>query len=95
MEASKNDPLSLFSGAQHPAEDVPYRQAVGSLMFVMVGTRPDLAFAIACTRDRGLRFGGSQSLVPVGCSDSDWGGCLESRKSTSRYVFMLAGGAVS
>lgn len=26
--------------------DVPYQSAVGSLMYSMVGTRPDLAYAI-------------------------------------------------
>eukprot|EP00171_Calliarthron_tuberculosum_P021440 IDg21440t1 len=115
MEASKNNPLSLFSGAQDLAGEVLYRKEVGSLMYLMVGTRSDLAFAvgklsqhcekpllshwtavkgvlryIADTCDRGLLFSGSQSLVPVGYSDSDWGGCIETRKSTSG--FMLAGG---
>ena len=27
-------------------ENVPYRQAIGSLMYLMVSTRPDLAYAI-------------------------------------------------
>eukprot|EP00171_Calliarthron_tuberculosum_P017580 IDg17580t1 len=56
METSKNNPLSLFSGAQDLAGD---------------------------------------SLVPVVYSDSDWDGCLETGKSASGYVFVLAGGAVS
>ena len=28
------------------AQDVPYRQVIGSLMYLMVGTRPDIAFAV-------------------------------------------------
>ena len=31
----------------------------------------------------------------IGYSDSDFAGCVDSRKSTSGYIFMLAGGAVS
>ena len=29
-----------------PAIDVPYRHAVGSIMYPMIGTQPDLTFAI-------------------------------------------------
>ena len=28
-----------------PANDVPYRQVIGSLMYLMIGSRPDFAFA--------------------------------------------------
>ena len=28
------------------AKDIPYRQAIGSLMYLMIGSRPDLAFAV-------------------------------------------------
>ena len=31
---------------QHPAVDVPYRQAIGSVMFLMTGTRPDISFDV-------------------------------------------------
>ena len=36
-----------------------------------------------------------ESLVPIGYTDSDFQSDIESRKSTSRYVFTLGGGAVS
>lgn len=29
-----------------PVSDVPYRQAIGSLMYLMIGTRPGIAFSI-------------------------------------------------
>ena len=35
------------------------------------------------------------NLEVVGYSDSDFGGCSDDRKFTSRYIFMLAGGAIS
>jgi hypothetical protein len=34
-------------------------------------------------------------LEVIGYSDSDFAGCVDSRKSTSGYTFMMAGGAVS
>lgn len=36
----------LPSDLSSPASNVPYRQAVGSLMYLMIGTRPDIAYAI-------------------------------------------------
>ena len=36
-----------------------------------------------------------EQLEVVGYSDSDYGGCLDSLKSTSGFVFMLANGAIS
>ncbi|RYE15359.1 MAG: Ty1/Copia family ribonuclease HI [Sphingobacteriaceae bacterium] len=40
-------------------------------------------------------FRRTDELEVVGYSDADYAGCIDSRKSTSGYVFMLAGGAVS
>ena len=42
-----------------------------------------------------LTYRRSSHLEIVGYSDSDFAGCLDSRRSTSGYIFMLAGGAVS
>ncbi len=36
-----------FGNVQIEMEGVPYKAAVGSLMYAMVGTRPDLAFAVS------------------------------------------------
>ena len=36
-----------------------------------------------------------ESLVPIRYTDSDFQSDTESRKSTSRYVFTLGGGAIS
>ncbi|RVW28694.1 Retrovirus-related Pol polyprotein from transposon TNT 1-94 [Vitis vinifera] len=47
------------------------------------------------TKDYMLTYSRSSHLEIVGYSDSDFVGCLDSRRSTSGYIFMLAGGAVS
>ncbi|RVW46052.1 Retrovirus-related Pol polyprotein from transposon TNT 1-94 [Vitis vinifera] len=47
------------------------------------------------TKDYILTYRRSSHLEIVGYSDSDFAGCLDSRRSTSGYIFMLAGGAVS
>ncbi|KAL9268686.1 Retrovirus-related Pol polyprotein from transposon TNT 1-94-like protein, partial [Drosera capensis] len=47
------------------------------------------------TKDHMLTYRRSDHLEIVGYSDSDFAGCQDSRKSTSGYVFMLAGGAIS
>jgi hypothetical protein len=97
---------------------VPYASAVGSLQYVQVCTRPDLAFVIGLlgrfqsnpgiehwklvkkvlrclqgTKGLILTYKKSDSLQIVGYADSDYVG--DDKRSTSGYVFTLAGGAVS
>ena len=101
-------------------EATPYRQVVGSLMYLMVSTRPDLAAALGVlarfmqdpgrihweaakrvlryvqqTKRLGLQFKRQKSTEIVGFCDSDWGGDLDTRRSTTGYVFLLGGGAFS
>jgi transposase InsO family protein len=47
------------------------------------------------TKDYMLMYRRTDSLEVIGYCDSDFAGCVDSRKSTSGYIFMLAGGAVS
>ncbi|WJZ88075.1 hypothetical protein VitviT2T_007407 [Vitis vinifera] len=47
------------------------------------------------TKDYMLTYRRSSHLEIVGYSYSNFAGCLDSRKSTSGYIFMLTGGAVS
>ncbi|XP_059591136.1 secreted RxLR effector protein 161-like [Vitis vinifera] len=47
------------------------------------------------TKDYMLTYKRSEQLEVVGYSDSDYGGCLDSLKSTSGFVFMIANGAIS
>lgn len=101
-------------------KNVPYREDIGSLMYLMIGTPPDISFAIGklpqfCesplenhwtavkrdlrfvsgTRTLGLCFDGTQSIDAHGYSDSYWAGDVSDRKSTSAYVFMMYGSALS
>jgi len=111
-----------------------YQQVIGSIMYAMLGTRPDLAFTVstlskycsnptpehAIAAKRTLRYlrktinvgiifkgqenpaiaeaiaGASPTTTGItGFTDSDWAGDVDSRKSTSGYVFLLYGGAIS
>jgi hypothetical protein len=47
------------------------------------------------TKDFMLTFRRFDSLEVTGYSDSDFAGCIDSRKSTFSYLFMLARGAIS
>ena len=95
-----------------------YQSMVGALMYVMLGTRPDIAFAVSTlgqhnanpttqhlqaakqvlrylkgTAELSLNFGRVGGFV--GYVDSDWGGSLDGRKSTTGFAFLLGDGAIS
>ncbi|KAE8713996.1 hypothetical protein F3Y22_tig00110202pilonHSYRG00134 [Hibiscus syriacus] len=97
---------------------VPYASAVGSLMFAMICTRPNIAQAVGVvsrymtnpgkehwnivkrilryikgTSNIALCYGRSNLLIN-GYVDSDYTGDLDKSKSTTRYVFKVAGGAM-
>ncbi|RVW38125.1 Retrovirus-related Pol polyprotein from transposon TNT 1-94 [Vitis vinifera] len=69
---------------------VPYASAIGSLMYAMVCTRPDIAHAVGVVS----RFM-SASLKLQGYVDADFAGDIDSRKSTTGFVFTLSGTAIS
>jgi hypothetical protein len=98
---------------------IPYANAVGSLMYVMVNTRPGISHAVGVvnrymenpgkehwaivkwvllylrgTHDYCITYNNGCELV-CGYVDSDFAGDLDKRRSTSWYVFTLAGGAIS
>jgi len=47
------------------------------------------------TKGYSLTFKHADSLEVFGYIDSDFAECVDSRKSTSEYIFLLAGGAIS
>ncbi|MCO5557951.1 hypothetical protein L7F22_011525 [Adiantum nelumboides] len=100
-------------------DKVPYAPACGSLMYAMITTRPDIAYAMRVvsrymsnpdkkhweavkgimrylkhTKCMRICYG-SQDLSVRGYTDLDYAEAQDKRRSTSSYVFTLAGGAVS
>jgi len=47
------------------------------------------------TIDYGLTYSRDGDLSPIAFVDADYGGCRDTRRSTSGYVFSMAGGAVT
>lgn len=47
------------------------------------------------TKDYMLTYKMTDQLKVIGYSDADYAGCLDSRKSTSGSIFLLAGRAIS
>ncbi|KAJ1299023.1 hypothetical protein BS78_01G499800 [Paspalum vaginatum] len=133
MHRSERKPTPIIEGEkfgtfQCPKNDyeleqmksVPYTFALGSIMYVQVCTRPDLALATGLlgrfqsnlgkahwkaikrtlrymqgTKGLKLTYRKTDTLETVGYSDADLACCKDILKSTSRYVFLLAGGAIS
>jgi hypothetical protein len=104
---------------KHEMQGIPYKEAVGSLMYAMVATRADLAFAVSVVSQfmarpapmhwaavkRIMRYLkgtlhmklclGGKDITIKGYCDADWGGDLNTRRSTTGYVFYLGDGAIS
>ncbi|WKA08531.1 hypothetical protein VitviT2T_026247 [Vitis vinifera] len=109
--------LSRFN--MNEAKPVPYASVIGSLMYAMVCTRPDIAHAVGVVSrfmsrpgkqhweavkwilrylkgslDTCLCFTGA-SLKLQGYVDADFAGDIDSRKSTTGFVFTLGGTTIS
>ena len=111
--------LSKAEGEPLDTTAFPYSALVGSLLYLSICTRPDIAQAVgalarhmaapttvhwtaakhvlrylAGTVDYGITFGGATQGLDVYC-DSDYAGDIDTRRSTTAYVFILNGGAIT
>ncbi|SGY14862.1 BQ5605_C013g07134 [Microbotryum silenes-dioicae] len=115
----KNLLLELDQSTPSDQERTRYLQAIGSLMYAALGTRPDLAYAVSYlarfakepgpthwtaikhvlryirgTVSYGLRYTPTPGPL-YGYSDSNWGACVRTSKSTMGYAYFLAGATIS
>jgi hypothetical protein len=61
----------------------PHWNAVKHILKYLVGTQ-----------DYGIKFEPNEPLGLLGYTDSDYAGCLNTRKSTSGYIFKFGNGAI-
>lgn len=101
-------------------KDIPFQEAIGSIMFAAQVTRPDICFAVNAvsryiqnpgnlhwmavkrilrylkgTIGKKLVFNKSLNSLLSGFCDADWASEVDQRRSTTGYVFLMQGAAVS
>ncbi|GJS02666.1 zinc finger, CCHC-type containing protein [Tanacetum coccineum] len=91
------DPIeNLKPNTRKPIDQLEYLRDISCLMYAMIITRPNIAYAIGrlSTKDYGLSYVGYPSVLE-GYSDASWINHVEYSSSTSGWVFLLGGGAIS
>ncbi|KAD5961709.1 hypothetical protein E3N88_13182 [Mikania micrantha] len=111
--------IKLLPNKGVAVSQLEYSRVIGSLMYAMISTRPDIAFAVGKlsrytsnpssnywqalnrvlrylkgTMNYGLNYTRFPSILE-GYSDASWITNMEDHSSTSGWVFLLGGGAIS
>ncbi|KAJ9552655.1 hypothetical protein OSB04_016700 [Centaurea solstitialis] len=74
---------------------IPYASAIGSIMYAMLCTRPDVAYSISVTSRYQQNPGSKDEISVTGYYDASFQTDRDDYKSQSGYVFTLNGGAIS
>nr|GEU42852.1 zinc finger, CCHC-type [Tanacetum cinerariifolium] len=110
---------SKFDASGTPVSKLEYSRAIRCLMYAMISTRPDIAFAVGKlsrytsnpsalhwqalgrvfkylkgTMDYGLTYSGYPSVIES-YSNPSWINNMKDHSSTSGWVFLFGGGAIS
>ncbi|XP_047316064.1 secreted RxLR effector protein 161-like [Impatiens glandulifera] len=72
-------------------KNVSYSNAIGSVMYLMISTRSDIAYTDRCLS----RFMSNPGTKLVGYVDFNYANDRDNRKSTISYVFTLCGSCIS
>lgn len=120
------DPHTKLLARTTPSEEMDidsgrYREAVGSLQYAAICTRPDICYAVnqvaqyssapnkshweaikrifrylSSTSEHGLCFGPTKTLNHLKAyADADYAGNMDTRRSTTGFVFLMNGGPVT
>jgi len=110
----------LSKSEENMENAIPYREAVGSLIYIATLSRPDIMYAVSMvsrflncysnvhwnavkkifkylkgTSSYGLMYCGNKESNVKSYSDVDYAGCLDTRRSTTGYVLIKNGAAIT
>ncbi|GJY12125.1 hypothetical protein Tco_0381434 [Tanacetum coccineum] len=88
---------TLMPNNGQAVSQLEYSRVIGCLMYVMTCTRPDIAFEVGKV-SRYTSYPGTQHCYPSvleGDPDASWISNTEDNSSTSGWVFLLGGDAIS
>ncbi|GKA91205.1 hypothetical protein Tco_0813075 [Tanacetum coccineum] len=97
MENSKKGNLPLHHGIKISKDLCPktYASAVGSIMYAMTYTRPDVSFALSMVSRHQQSPCEEEELRVTGYSDASWQTDKDDSRSQFGWVFLLNRGAVT